>query len=298
MKIITLIEKAKSAFQDEGGDLIFDSDWIGYGREFIVDWAGRTKLFRRRSRLFPKQNPWLYQLPSNIIDLHLVLFDGDVLELTTYKDLEQRDSRFMSRVGLPSACYRDLSNQHELRLWPAPTQTDVDLIQFTDADEEDEDAGHLVDVNIAPDTHRFVTKNTAGGVVPVTVTTERGHIVDVVRTDAPQEQHVLRMFDGSSNLRGRIVQVIQSKLEVNMSYIPDLPELDDDFLEFEIPMPDHMDQAGLYYMLFRAYGKSIETGDDQKSAFNLQLYEAKVAEGIRRKSDSWQSRPRRVRGAY
>lgn len=313
MLVSEMIARAARTFQDEGYSLIRRDEWLDYINEFLLDYAGRTEQFRTRKRLNRGYNPWCLELPANLITLLWAAFDGETLELTSYKELEQKDRKFMERTGTPTHAFRDLAGVTQLRLWPTPVWEDDDLTQFrgTPDDWDGNDlAGSLVDrdtgviraISDSENTYRFVQARPAGGgvTVPATTDAEYGHIVALIRTDSPATPPGQSGGDPgfTSYASGKIIQLVTSNVEIAFSYVPEMPSDEPGQLAAEIPFQDQNEMAGTYYLLFRAYSKSIETGDAQKAEYYRQLYEERVAQGIRKKSDTWSARRRKTIGRY
>jgi hypothetical protein len=333
MLVSQIIDRAARTFQDAAKRLITDDEWLDYVREWLQDYASRTEQFRARMRLQRGQNPWLYQLPTNTISLLWVAYDDEALEITSFRDLQEQDREYASRTGTPTHAYMDMSSLTEMRLYPAPVFEEDTLTQFTiiDADwdpatedipthSSDGDTGTIKMISDSDNTYRFVRPLPRGGVIEYAEADEVGHIVAIFRTDNPASQPAMAMAaaqggksgggslpDGTvigrttlqmDNNRGKIAQITTSAVEIAYSYIPELPLSSDDALATEIPLQDYNELCGSDFLLNRAYQKSIETGDDRKAEYYRQLYEERVAYGIRKKSDSWASRKRRVTARY
>lgn len=311
MRVSDMIQRSARTFQDEAMTLVVLDEWKDFVHEFMLDYAGRTEQFRTRQRLSRGYNPWCLELPKNIVTLLWCAYDDTTLLMSSYKELEMRDPQFLQRTGTPSYAYRDLSSPTQLRLYPAPIWATESRTQFQGyaADWDgvtaavDTDNGVLHRISDSENTFTMKRALPFGGTAAVTAANEKGHIVALVRTDSPMAgPGVKQSSDFGAQMGGgrpgKIAAFVTSNVEIAYSYVPEFPVDETGFLATEIPFQDQNEMAGVYYLLFRAYAKSIETSDLNKGEYYRQLYEERVNQGLRKKSDSWAPRRRRVAGRF
>jgi len=149
MQILTLLGRIKDVLQDTDQDLWTDEELLSYVNMGQDDYARRTKQFRRISRLATGQDPHLFNLPHDLIELLWVEYDGDRLVSSSWREIQEIDTSFTSTTGTPKYWYQDLGNLRELRVYPIPTDNDEDIANF---DQEEGAVGALDIVGSTVDT--------------------------------------------------------------------------------------------------------------------------------------------------
>ena len=117
----------RTILQDSNKIYWSDAELLASFEEGFYLFCKETKLFRKTSALDADQNPYLFTLPEDLLELLWVAYDGTHLDWVSMRELRDIDVDFAKRQGTPRYAYQDASDLFQLRLSPIPTLDDEDL---------------------------------------------------------------------------------------------------------------------------------------------------------------------------
>lgn len=257
------------------------AELLSYANYGLSDYARYTGEFRKIAHLTTRQFPERFDLPSDAIEILYVEYDGNILQPTSWRELQSISKTFSTATGTPFAWYQDSTSITELRLYPIPTDNAEDLATF------DSEYGAIVDLAISGDT--------------VTFSAEPGEVVRIVDgtgavTYNPNEtlSAAVRGSSKSFGEYGGVVAMEGSKVRLAYIYKPEAVTGEDT----EVIVPNHHEEALVFFMLMRAYEKDGVTRDLEKAAYFQRKFEEVVAQAMRTRYMGFAERERQVEGDY
>lgn len=280
------------------------TELLGYLNEGQAEIASLTGAFRKEIAM-PAAPKGIYRLPDNCVEIRWVRYNGKFIEPISYRKLyRQEGNEFQIKTASePIYWYNDMTSPFDLRLFPIPSAVSRLLIAWSGDSEPspatttggaryiDNDADTVTYVD--QDGSTFAADTDRVGIVRFIDDSSTTH--EMIAMDEPSESRgsrdpnypILGEAENSRQYGSPMIGFVEG-VRVGYSYIPQsYTELD-----ARLILPDNHHLALKWWILSRAYMKSIADEDQQRSMIYENKFLKRVAQTIHQESRSFTTRPR------
>lgn len=119
-RITEILTRARDTLADPNKERWTDERLIRLIDEAQKDICRRAKLLREKSEQGIYPNQGVYKLPSDLLLLDRILFDGEVLPFKSHLELDAKIAKWEEDTGTPECVVYDKQNRRSIKLYPIP----------------------------------------------------------------------------------------------------------------------------------------------------------------------------------
>jgi len=149
-RITNIITRVRDTLADSSGDRWSDDKLIRLIDDAQKDICRRAKLLRTKNQVIVKNNEGTINLPDDLLLLDRVLYKGTLLPFKSHLELDSNSTNWENDIGEPKYLVYDKQSKYQAKLYPIPTNLDLDTYIFTDGQ-------YLEDINTLTDKLGFVS---------------------------------------------------------------------------------------------------------------------------------------------